>query len=253
MHRDCAAVLVDPGLRDREGAAEFNIVLEGDLAASRYGAAVRLEVAAECTDELSTFLLDHFELTPNDLYRVNGPVNLNRLSMVAATSPRDELKYQPFTPNIPDALIQADNLFDALQKKDVLLHHPFQSFVPVIDLLASAAADPDVLAIKQTLYRTGPDSPIVDQLVAAARAGKEVTVVVELMARSDEAANIELSSRLQEAGARVVFGVIGYKTHAKILLIERRENAALVRYARAVTRSASASPPLPRPERRPAE
>ena len=216
---------------DDEEVEDLIRALEGELAASRYGAAVRLEVAAECTEELSTFLLDHFELTPNDLYRVNGPVNLNRLSMVADTSPRDELKYQPFTPNIPDALIQADNLFDALRKKDVLLHHPFQSFVPVIDLLASAAADPDVLAIKQTLYRTGPDSPIVDQLVAAARAGKEVTVVVELMARSDEAANIELSNRLQEAGAHVVFGVIGYKTHAKILLIVRRENDALVRYA----------------------
>ena len=216
---------------DDEEVEDLIRALEGELAASRYGAAVRLEVAAECPDELSTFLLDHFELTPDDLYRVDGPVNLNRLMMVADTSPREDLKYRPFTPNIPDALIQSENLFDALSKKDVLLHHPFQSFAPVIDLLASAASDPDVLAIKQTLYRTGPDSPIVDHLVTAARAGKEVTVVVELMARSDEAANIELSNRLQEAGAHVVFGVIGYKTHAKILLIVRRENDELVRYA----------------------
>lgn len=215
---------------DDEEVDDLIRVLEGELAASRYGAAVRLEVDHQCPEELSTFLLDHFELTENDLYRVAGPVNLNRLMMVADTSPRSELSFPPFTPSVPEVLIQTDNLFDAISKKDVLLHHPFQSFAPVIDLLAAAASDPEVLAIKQTLYRTGPESPIVDHLVAAARAGKEVTVVVELMARFDEAANIDLSNRLQEAGAHVIFGVLGYKTHAKMLLIVRREGDALRRY-----------------------
>ena len=215
---------------DDEEVDDLIRALEGELAASRYGAAVRLEVAEECSEELSTFLLDHFELTPDVLYRVAGPVNLNRLMMIADTSPKTELKFKPFTPNVPESLIAADNVFDAISKKDVLLHHPFQSFAPVIDLIATAAADPEVLAIKQTLYRTGPQSPIVDHLVNAARAGKEVTVVVELMARFDEAANIELATRLQEAGAHVVFGVMGYKTHAKMLLIVRREGGELRRY-----------------------
>ncbi|MEM7611820.1 MAG: polyphosphate kinase 1 [Pseudomonadota bacterium] len=215
---------------DDEEVEDLIRALEGELAASRYGAAVRLEVAYECSDELSTFLLDHFELTEDDLYRVRGPVNLNRLSMVADSSPKADLKFPAFTPNVPEVLINAESVFEAMAKKDVLLHHPFQSFAPVIDLIASAAVDPDVLAIKQTLYRTGPQSPIVDHLVAAARAGKEVTVIVELMARFDEAANIELSSRLQEAGAHVVFGVMGYKTHAKMALIVRREGSELRRY-----------------------
>ena len=216
---------------DDEEVDDLIRALEGELAASRYGAAVRLEVAKECTEELSTFLLDHFSLTSADLYPVAGPVNLNRLMMIADSSPRGELKFSPFTPNIPDALIAGDNIFDAIAKKDILLHHPFQSFAPVIDLLAAAANDPEVLAIKQTLYRTGAESPIVDHLVTAARAGKEVTVVVELMARFDEAANIDLSNRLQEAGAHVIFGVVGYKTHAKMLLIVRREGDVLRRYA----------------------
>ncbi len=215
---------------DDEEVDDLIRVLEGELAASRYGAAVRLEVDHQCPEELSTFLLDHFELDESDLYRVHGPVNLNRLMMIADTSQRAELKFQPFTPGVPEVLMVAENPFEAIAKKDVLLHHPFQSFAPVIDLLAAAAADPNVLAIKQTLYRTGPQSPVVDHLVAAARAGKEVTVVVELMARFDEAANIELSSRLQEAGAHVIFGVLGYKTHAKMLLIVRREGEALKRY-----------------------
>ncbi|MEO0576467.1 MAG: polyphosphate kinase 1 [Pseudomonadota bacterium] len=215
---------------DDEEVDDLIRALEGELAASRYGAAVRLEVAEECSDELSTFLLDHFELGGDDLYRVAGPVNLNRLIMVADLSPKSDLKFAPFTPNVPDVLFNADNVFDVISKEDVLLHHPFESFAPVIDFLAAAAVDPNVLAIKQTLYRTGPKSPIVDHLVNAARAGKEVTVVVELMARFDEAANIELSSRLQEAGAHVVFGVVGYKTHAKMALVVRREGDQLKRY-----------------------
>ncbi|MEJ2603009.1 MAG: polyphosphate kinase 1 [Gammaproteobacteria bacterium] len=215
---------------DDEEVDDLVRALEGELAASRYGAAVRLEVASECPDELNTFLLDHFELTEEDLYRVDGPVNLNRLLRVADLSEREDLKFRPFTAGLPVGLVAADTVFDAVDNKDILLHHPFQSFTPVIDFIAQAATDPDVLAIKQTLYRSGPTSPIVDHLVTAAQTGKEVTVVIELMARFDEAANIALANRLQEAGAHVVYGVVGYKTHAKMALVVRRYGEELRRY-----------------------
>ncbi len=215
---------------DDEEVDDLVRALEGELAASRYGAAVRLEVASECPAELSTFLLDHFELDAEDLYPVDGPVNLNRLLRVCDLSGRDDLKFHPFTPGLPAGLVAAETIFDAVDAKDVLLHHPFQAFTPVIDFIAQAAADADVLAIKQTLYRSGATSPIVDHLVTAARAGKEVTVVIELMARFDEAANIALANRLQEAGAHVVYGVVGYKTHAKMALVVRRDSNELRRY-----------------------
>ena len=141
-----------------------------------------------------------------------------------------DLLYAPFTQGLPEELRSNDNIFEILDKKNVLLHHPYHSFAPVIDFVGAAAVDPDVLAIKQTLYRTGPESPIVDHLVTAARAGKEVTVVIELMARFDEAANIALANRLQEVGAHVVYGLVGFKTHAKMTLVVRRQNNKLVRY-----------------------
>ena len=158
-----------------------------------------------------------------------GPVNLNRLLAVYDLVDRPELKYAPFTPGVPKALVKT-NIFDAISKQDILLHHPFESFAPVIDFIYRAATDPDVLAIKQTLYRTTPDSPLVESLVSAAKAGKEVTVLIELRARFDEAANIELASKLQEAGAHVVYGVVGYKTHCKMALVVRREHGRLRRY-----------------------
>ena len=164
------------------------------------------------------------------MYLVEGPVNLNRMSTVCGINDRPELLYEPFTQGLPDELLTDEDIFEVLSKKNVLLHHPYQSFAPVIDFIAVAAVDPDVLAIKQTLYRTGADSPIVDHLVTAARSGKEVTVVIELMARFDEAANIALANRLQEAGAHVVYGLVGFKTHAKMLLVVRREDDKLVRY-----------------------
>ena len=204
--------------------------LEGQLEASRYGAAVRIEIGHECPEDLQEFLLDHFNLKERDMYLVEGPVNLNRLSTICDIKDKPELLYQPFAQGLPEELLSDANIFDILAKKNVLLHHPYQSFLPVIDFIATAARDPDVLAIKQTLYRTGADSPIVDHLVHAARSGKEVTVVIELMARFDEAANIALANRLQEAGAHVVYGLVGYKTHAKMLLIVRREEGKLVRY-----------------------
>jgi polyphosphate kinase len=215
---------------DDEEVSDLVRALEGQLEASRYGAAVRIEVGAGCPEDLQEFLLDHFSLEERDMYLVEGPVNLNRLVTVCGIGDRPELLYEPFSQGLPDELRSDEDIFSILSNKNVLLHHPYQSFAPVIDFLSSAAADPDVLAIKQTLYRTGADSPIVDHLVNAARSGKEVTVVVELMARFDEAANIALSNRLQEAGAHVVYGLVGFKTHAKMLLVVRREAERLVRY-----------------------
>ena len=215
---------------DDEEVSDLVRALEGQLEASRYGAAVRIEIGHECPEDLQEFLLDHFKLQEQDMYLVEGPVNLNRMSTVCAISDRPELLYPPFTQGMPDELLTDEDIFEVLSQKNILLHHPYQSFAPVIDFIAVAAVDPDVLAIKQTLYRTGADSPIVDHLVTAARSGKEVTVVIELMARFDEAANIALANRLQEAGAHVVYGLVGFKTHAKMLLVVRREEGRLVRY-----------------------
>jgi polyphosphate kinase len=204
--------------------------IEGELAQRRYGAAVRLETSLDCPEDITNFLLRHFALTREDLYQVNGPVNLNRLMAIYDLVDRPDLKYAPFTPSIPRQFTTKEDVFAVMRDSDVLLHHPFESFAPVIDLLRQAAVDQDVLAIKQTLYRAGPQSPIVDALVDAARAGKEVTVIIELMARFDEAANIQLATRLQEAGAHVMYGVVGYKTHAKLIMVVRRERGKLRRY-----------------------
>jgi polyphosphate kinase len=215
---------------DEEEVSDLVGVLEGQLEASRYGAAVRIEVGHECPPDLQQFLLDHFGLQEQDMYLVDGPVNLNRLATVCEIDNRPELLYKPFTQGVPEELVAGHDIFSILSKKNVLLYHPYQGFGPVIDFINGAAKDPDVLAIKITLYRTGAQSPIVDHLVTAARAGKEVTVIIELMARFDEAANISLANRLQEAGAHVVYGLVGYKTHAKMVLVVRRENEKLVRY-----------------------
>ncbi|HEY4369945.1 MAG TPA: polyphosphate kinase 1 [Steroidobacteraceae bacterium] len=204
--------------------------IEGELAERRYGAAVRLETSQDCPDDITNFLLRHFALTRDDLYQVNGPVNLNRLTAIYDLVDRPDLKYAPFTPSIPKRVVAREDMFAVIREGDLLLHHPFESFAPVIDFLRAAGADPNVLAIKQTLYRTGPQSPVVDVLVDAARAGKEVTVIIELMARFDEAANIKLATRLQEAGAHVMYGVVGYKTHAKLIMVVRRERGKLRRY-----------------------
>jgi polyphosphate kinase len=215
---------------DDEEVDDLIVALQGQLAASRYGAAVRLEVSQNCPEDLCDFLLDHFALDATDRFTVDGPVNLNRLATICDTARRPELCYPPFTPGLPAALKTDEDIFSVLRKQNLLLHHPYQSFGPVIDFISAAATDPNVLAIKQTLYRTGAESPFVDHLVKAAKAGKEVTVVVELMARFDEAANISVATRLQEAGAHVVYGLVGYKTHAKMALVVRREQTKLRRY-----------------------
>jgi len=215
---------------DDEEVSDLVRALEGQLEATRYGAAVRIELGHECPPDLVEFLLDHFKLKECDLYMVEGPVNLNRLATVCDIGDRPDLLYKPFTQGLPEELRSDENIFSILSQKNVLLHHPYQSFAPVIDFISTAARDRNVLAIKMTLYRTGAESPIVDHLVVAARSGKEVTVVIELMARFDEAANIALANRLQEAGAHVVYGLVGFKTHAKMTLVVRRESGQLVRY-----------------------
>ncbi|MGD8324205.1 MAG: polyphosphate kinase 1, partial [Gammaproteobacteria bacterium] len=214
---------------DDEDVDDLMRALVGELVESRYGAAVRLETAHDCPEDLAQYLLKHFQLRQSDLYRVSGPVNLNRLMAVYNLVDRPDLKYRDFTPGVPAQLVNK-NIFEAVSDGDILLHHPFESFAPVIDFVYRAANDPNVVAIKQTLYRTTADSPIIESLVSAARSGKEVTALVELRARFDEAANIELASKLQQAGAHVVYGVVGYKTHCKMSMVVRRENGQLKRY-----------------------
>lgn len=203
--------------------------LRDELLDRGFARAVRLEITDTCPRALGQFLLQHFELGEEDMYRVNGPVNLNRVGAVYDIIDRPDLKFRPFQPRVQSSK-GGGSVFDMVREGDVLLHHPYDSFSTVTDLLKQAAVDPDVLAIKQTLYRTGRRSVLVDYLIEAARAGKEVTVVVELRARFDEEANIDLADRLQEAGVQVVYGVVGYKTHAKMLLIVRREDGKPKRY-----------------------
>jgi polyphosphate kinase len=213
-----------------EDVKDLALALRGELHSRRFGRAVRLEVADNCPEALISFLLNEAGLSEAELYKVNGPVNLHRLKDILDLTERSDLLYPPMTPAIPKGLQAKDVIFDTIAKHDHLLLHPYESFVPVIQYLQQAAKDPNVVAIKQTLYRTGTQSPIVNALIEAARNGKEVTAVVELRARFDEADNLELASHLQEAGALVVYGVVGYKTHAKMSLVVRREGNKLNRY-----------------------
>ncbi|GAC1300420.1 MAG: polyphosphate kinase 1 [Steroidobacteraceae bacterium] len=215
---------------EQEEVDDLLRAVEGELASRRFGDAVRLETAHDCPDEILTYLLGQFGLTGDDLYKVSGQVNLNRLMAVYDLVDRTELKYAPFVPSIPERLRMGSDLFTTLRAGDVLLHHPFQGFGPVTDFIKQAASDPQVLAIKQTLYRAGSDSAIVGALAEAAHAGKDVTVIIELRARFDEEANIELATKLQEAGAHVMYGVFGFKTHAKLVMVVRREDKGLRRY-----------------------
>ena len=215
---------------DEEEVDNLLQALKGELSSRKFGEAVRLEVTDTCSEEMAKFLLEQVGLGPDDLYRTNGPVNLGRLATIHQLVDRPDLKYPPFLPGTQARLKQSSDLFEVIRNGDVLLHHPYESFAPVVQLLQSAAEDPGVVAIKMTLYRTDAGSPIVTALLDAARAGKEVTVVVELRARFDEATNIDLATRLSEAGANVVYGIVGYKAHAKMILIVRREGRRLRRY-----------------------
>ncbi|HEX6591069.1 MAG TPA: polyphosphate kinase 1, partial [Moraxellaceae bacterium] len=217
----------DLALDDVEADEDLAEAVKDELFSRRYGDAVRLEVADNCPRHLVDYLLKKFGLNEEFLYRVNGPVNLVRL---ITDIDRPRLRYLPFTPTMPERLARAESYFEVLNQGDVLLNHPFESFTPVIEFLRQAARDPNVLAIKQTLYRTGKNSEMVNLLAEAARNGKEVTAVIELRARFDEESNIEVAAKLQEAGAIVVYGIVGYKTHAKMLLVVRREGKKLKRY-----------------------
>ena len=221
---------------DEEEIKNLRIALQGELMQRHFGDAVRLEVVEECSQAMIEYLLQQFGLDEQDLYHVDGPVNLYRLREVLTEIDRPDLKYPPFTPSVPAAIeVGDDDLFETIARQDVLLHHPYQSFAPVLDFIRSSATDPRVVAIKQTVYRTGASSELIPILIDAARAGKEVTVVVELLARFDEEANLKWASQLEEVGAHVVYGVVGHKTHAKMALIVRREMApegpVLRRYA----------------------
>jgi len=216
---------------DDEETKNLRQALQGELPQRHYGAAVRLEVADNCSASMAAFLLEQFELDAEDLYQEHGPVNLVRLMQVPDWVDRPDLKFAPFVPALPARLVKHEDIFAQIKKGDILLHHPFESFQPVTDFIEQAAADPNVVAMRQTVYRTGTDSKLMQALIRAAQSGKEVTVVVELMARFDEEANINWAAKLEEVGAHVIYGVVGHKTHAKLALVIRREEGVLRRYA----------------------
>ena len=205
--------------------------IKGELPQRNFGQAVRLEIADTCPDDVADYLLSKFNLQRHDLFQVKGPVNLSRLAGVLDQIDRSDLVFPSFKPSLPKQLNKDSNLFEAISHNDIFLHHPYQSFAPVVEFLKQAARDPNVLAIKQTVYRAGAKSPIIEALMEAARAGKEVTVVIELRARFDEEANVSLADKLHLAGCQVVYGMVGYKTHAKMVLVVRREAEHLIRYA----------------------
>jgi polyphosphate kinase len=215
---------------DEEEVKNLRQALQGELQSRNFGVAVRLEVAKNCPPHLADFLLQQFSIDHNRLYAVDGPVNLVRLSELIDHASQPALRFPPYIPAYPARLANLD-LFSVIRKQDVLLHHPFQSFQPVLEFVRSAAVDPDVVAIKQTIYRTGMNSDLMESLILAAQRGKEVTVIVELMARFDEEANINWADRLERAGAQVVYGVVGLKTHAKLALVIRREEGGFRYYA----------------------
>jgi polyphosphate kinase len=215
---------------DDEDTKDLRLALQGELSHRQFGDGVRLEVADNCSPEMSSFLLGQFGLGQEDLYQVNGLVNLVRLMQIPEWVDRPDLKYPGYTPSMPKEFGKEPDIFKVIRKHDVLLHHPFQSFNPVIEFIQQASEDPNVLAIKQTFYRTSADSTLMKSLIEAAKRGKEVTVVVELLARFDEEANINWAAKLEDAGAHVVYGVVGHKTHAKMAMVVRREDDKLRRY-----------------------
>ena len=215
---------------EEEEVKDLRQALQGELPQRHFGDAVRLEVADNMSESMTRFLLGQFGLQGDDLYVVAGPVNIVRMLSVIDQVNRPDLEYPPFQQGLPKSVAKGRDLFQTIRKGDVLMHRPFQSFTPVIEFIREAARDPQVVAIKQTVYRTGIDSVIMRTLIDAAKQGKEVTVVVELMARFDEEANINWAARLEEVGAHVVYGVVGHKTHAKMSMVVRREEGRLVRY-----------------------
>ncbi|WP_049258699.1 polyphosphate kinase 1 [Eikenella corrodens] len=216
---------------DEEDLTNLRAAVQTELRERQYGDEVRLEVADNCPPHVAEFLLAQCNLSPNELYQVVGPVNLVRLMAVPDMVDRPDLKFAPFSPGLPKDVRKDQPMPEVLKQHDVLLHHPYQSIAPTVRFIQEAAADPDVVAIKMTIYRTGTHSDLARALIAAANAGKQVTVVVELMARFDEENNVNWARRLESTGAHVVYGVFGYKVHAKMALVIRREGGYLKRYA----------------------
>src|SRR6516162_9015730 len=215
---------------DEEEETNLLKAIELELRKRSRGDAVRLEVQADCPGHISEQLLQTFGLTGDDLFMVDGPINFLRLMPVISQVDRPDLKYKPFIPAIVTGSSGQEDIFTQIRRRPILLHHPYDSFQTVLDFIEQAAEDPNVLAIKQTLYRTSGDSPIVKALGEAAESGKQVTVVIELKARFDEAANIKWARTLQEAGVHVVYGIVGLKTHAKCALVVRKEEDGIRRY-----------------------
>ncbi|HEV3393409.1 MAG TPA: polyphosphate kinase 1 [Chthoniobacterales bacterium] len=215
---------------DEEEAENLLRTIEQELRRSSKGDAVRLEVEADCPKDFTELLLEFFDLTDADVYKLDGPLSMTHLTPLLTNDAFANLKDRPFQPGRDPALPPHADMFEVMRRQDVLLHHPYDSFEPIVDLMEEAVRDPQVLAIKITLYRTSGDSPIVEALIDAANAGKQVTAIVELRARFDEAANIQWARRLEEAGAHVIYGVVGLKTHCKAMLIVRRDTDQLRRY-----------------------
>jgi len=215
---------------DEEESEDLVATVQEELRRRDRGAAVRLEIDSRASAELESELREAVSLEPADVYRCAGPLQINELTALADLDPRAELRAEPFTPAVPKAFKEADSVFEAFRAKDVLVHHPYESFDPVVRFIEEAAEDPNVLAIKQTLYRAGGDSKLVRALGRAAENGKQVAVLVEIKARFDEANNIAWARRLEESGVHVVYGLIGLKTHCKVALVVRRESSGIRRY-----------------------
>jgi len=215
---------------DDEEADNLLKKIEDELRNLRRGAAVRLEIEDGVDSELLAGLCEHLSLTTEHTFRLKGPLNFYRLMSLYEMIDRPDLKFPPFIPVVPPEFLGHKDMFELIRERDLLLHHPYESFTPVVDFVEQAARDPNVLAIKQTLYRTSGDSPIVRALIDAAMEGKQVTALVELMARFDEANNIKWARELEQAGVHVVYGLVGSKTHCKCCLVVRREGAVLRRY-----------------------
>jgi polyphosphate kinase len=215
---------------DEEETQSLIDKLRGELPRRHYGHAVRLEVSTEFPEQVIDYISKKTQLTKNDIYYLNGSLNLARWVDLPNLVNRPDLKFPEFVPGVPRSLRQQSDIFAAIRKQDILLHHPYESFAPVVDFIRAAAYDPDVLAIRQTIYRTGHDSALLEALCLAAQRGKAVVVVVELFARFDEETNVNWAERLERTGVNVIYGTLGIKTHAKMAMVIRREQNQLKRY-----------------------
>ena len=215
---------------DEDEAADLLKEIQKQLKMRQWGEIIRLEVEEKVDKKLLTFLKEELHIAKEDVYKINGPIDLTFLMKVYGMEGYDELRIAPYIPQRVPQIVPGSNIFEAIRKEDILLHHPYQTFDPVVDFIRQAAIDPDVLAIKQTLYRVSGNSPIIASLALAAENGKQVSVLVELKARFDEENNIVWSKKLEKAGCHVIYGLVGLKTHSKIALVVRREEDGIRRY-----------------------